>query len=228
MILTAALSTLEPSNSEVLARVGDIYADTERYDLARPYWNRIPAIAPGRQEIYLEAATVFWDYFLYDDALRLIGEARKKFNAPALYAYESGAIYENMRQPERAIDEYVAGALAVDGSSPSRSRLMVLSTRAAWKPVIEGKTARLASESAAAVSLRTIVLARQERWKDLEAMLGSLASRTTSLDLLERIGQEADSNRFQDVREKVLDRQAEVTADPVERIRYQLALARQL
>ncbi len=226
--LTGKLASFEPADSDVLARIGDIYADTEQYDRARPFWNRIPSIAPGRRELYLEAATVFWDYFLYDDALRLIAEARTKFDDTALYAYEAGAIYENKRQAERAVEEYVAGALATDGPSPSRSRLMVLSTRSAWKPVIEARTANLSSDSPAAVSLRTIVLAKQERWKDLEAMLSTLAARTTSLDLLERIGQEADSNRFQSVREQVLARQAEVTPDPVERVRYRLALARQL
>lgn len=226
--LATKLASFEPADSEVLARIGDIYADKEQYGQARPFWNRIPSIAPGRRQLYLEAATVFWDYFLYDDALRLIGEARAKFHDPTLYAYESGAIYENKREPERAVTEYVAGALAADGASAARSRLMVLSTRPNWQPLIEKKTSSLGTDSPAAISLRTVVLARQERWKDLEAMLSTLALRATSLDLLERIGQEADLNRFQTVKEQALRRQAEVTPDPVEKVRYQLALARQL
>jgi len=40
---------------------------------------------------------VFWDYYQFDDALRLIEEGRKKLGDPALYSYEAGAIQENKR-----------------------------------------------------------------------------------------------------------------------------------
>lgn len=221
-------SAFAPANGELLAGIGDIYADREQYGRARPFWDRIPAIAPGERDGYLQAATIFWDYFLYDDALRLINEARAKFQEPGLYAYEAGAIYENKQQPKDAVREYVAGALASDAASPVRSRLMVLATRSTWRPLIDTAMAGLDAESPAAVSLRTIILAKQERWKDLETMLGSLAARSTSLELLERIGQEADANRFENVRKLALERQVEVSSDPVEKIRYRLALARLL
>ena len=98
-----------------LTTLGEIHADRERYDRARAYWDRLPDIEPGNPAGYLEAATVFWDYYQFDDALRIIAQGRTKLRDPALYAYEAGAIYEGLRQPERAIDEYVRGALAAAG-----------------------------------------------------------------------------------------------------------------
>ena len=77
-----------------------------------------PDIEPGNPAGYLEAATVFWDFYQFDDALRIIAQGRTKLSNPALYAYEAGAIYR-LRQPDRAIDEYVRGALAAEGGSPA-------------------------------------------------------------------------------------------------------------
>ena len=71
----------------------------------------MPATQPGKPEAYLDTATVYWDYYRYDDALRWIGAARKKFDDPALFAYQAGAIYENKRDYATAVREYVAGAL---------------------------------------------------------------------------------------------------------------------
>ena len=33
-------------------------------------------LEPGKPDGYLGAATVFWDYYLYNDALRIIRQAR--------------------------------------------------------------------------------------------------------------------------------------------------------
>ena len=57
-----------------MARIGDIYADRDLFSQAAPYWERIPQAAPGQPGGYLEAATIYWDYFDFDNALRLLGE----------------------------------------------------------------------------------------------------------------------------------------------------------
>ena len=113
----------DPRSRATLTTLGEIHADRERYDRARAYWDRLPDIEPGNPAGYLEAATVFWDYYQFDDALRIIAQGRTKLRDPALYAYEAGAIYEGLRQPGRAIDEYVRGALAggrrLSGAEPA-------------------------------------------------------------------------------------------------------------
>src|SRR5260370_17046184 len=63
-----------PRDSAALTRLGEIYADRELFSRAKPAWDRITQIRPGEPNGYLEAATIFWDYFRFDDALRLIGD----------------------------------------------------------------------------------------------------------------------------------------------------------
>ena len=57
---------------------------------ASPYWDRIPTIVPGQPGGYLEAATIYWDYFDFDNALRLLNDGRKKLADENLYSYEAG------------------------------------------------------------------------------------------------------------------------------------------
>ena len=223
-----------PGNRAALTEAGEIYADRERFSQARPFWNRIPQIEPGNAEGYLEAATVFWDYFQFDDALRLLAEGRQKLSDPALYAYQAGAIYENKGDYDRAIEEYVNGALATseakaEGASPARSRLLQLARRPASKPVIEARTAALvtgANPERPAVALRLAILEQENRSDDAAAFLLSLAHSANSPELLEDLGAAAARLGFDGVRESVLDRQIALASDDVERIRLRLALAR--
>jgi tetratricopeptide (TPR) repeat protein len=123
------LHRFDPRDPATLTRLGEILADRERFEEARPYWDRLADIEPGRPDGYLEAATVFWDYFQFDDALRLLAEGRRKLGNPALFAYEAGAIYENRREHDRAVAEYIAGALATPPNTAARQRLLVLARR---------------------------------------------------------------------------------------------------
>ena len=50
-------------SSGLLANMGDIYADRERFARARTYWERMPGAQPGKPEAYLDTATVYWDYY---------------------------------------------------------------------------------------------------------------------------------------------------------------------
>ncbi len=59
----------DPRSRATLTTLGEIHADREQYDRARAHWDRLPDIEPGNPAGYLEAATVFWDYYQFDDAL---------------------------------------------------------------------------------------------------------------------------------------------------------------
>jgi cellulose synthase operon protein C len=220
------LQRFDPRDRGALTRIGETYADRELYERARPYWNRIAAIEPGRADGYLEAATVFWDYFLYDDALRLMEAGRAKLANPALYAYEAGAVYENKRNYARAVEEYAKGAQA---GSRARSRLVQLARRPAQRALVEKLLAdRTAAQEPdeTAVSLRIAVLENQNRRAELEGFLSGLATRTSSMDLLETIRGAAQRDGLETVEERVLDREAAVVMDPVERARLRLGLMR--
>ena len=44
---------------------------------------RLTSFDPGKPDGYLETATIFWDYYRYDDAVRWIDTARTRLNQPA-------------------------------------------------------------------------------------------------------------------------------------------------
>ena len=216
----------EPRDREMLARIGDTYADREQFARARPYWNRMPQIEAARPDGWLDAATVYWDYYLFDDALRLISGARKRFNNPALFAYQAGAIDENKRQYAAAVEQYVAGALA--GDEQCTSRLERLAIRSGTRDLVDNATAAAAQGTAswASISLRVTVLEKQQRRPDLESLLTSQIGAQKSQATLEQLAGMAQSQGFDALQARALSRQIELTNDPVEKMRLGLALMR--
>jgi tetratricopeptide (TPR) repeat protein/predicted negative regulator of RcsB-dependent stress response len=223
------LSKASPGDRDLLIRIGDIYADREMFAKARPYWNRVPGLEPGNPDAFLESATVFWDYFLFGDTLRVINDARKKFSNPALFAYEAGAVYEGQRDFPRAVGEYLKGALASAEDSAARARLLRLVKRPSLRGAIEQATEKAASGASPdwnTVSLRIAVLEALNRRADLESFLTRLAQGTSSLELLAQIQPVADRNGFDNLRILTLERQIALMTDPVEELQLRLQLAR--
>lgn len=220
------LARFDPRDRAALARVGEVYADRELLDKSRPWWNRIAAVEPGKADGYLESATVFWDYYQFDDALRLISEGRKKLGKPALYAYEAGAIRENQRDYRRAVDEYLRGALEQPHMQASQ-RLMTLARRPAHRALVEEATLNAVAgpnPSAAAFNLRVALLEEQNRRDELEKLLGSVVEGTSSFEMLENVDQIASRQGFDGLRRRTLERRIAMLSDPVERLRLRLTL----
>lgn len=223
------LTLATPRDNAALTRLGEIYADRELFSRAKPAWDRIAQIQPGTSNGYLEAATIFWDYFRYDDALRLLSEGRKKLGAPALYAYEAGAIYENQRDYKRALAEYAKGALATPENSQAKARLIQLAQRTRDRDAVEQLTAQQSSGANPginAVSLRVALLAAENRRDDLRQFLLQLADQAESLELLAYLEQTAIQNSFDQVQEHAVRRQIVVLTDPVERMHERIILVR--
>ena len=217
-----------PADTEIMARIGDIYADREQFAQAAPYWERIPQAAPGQPGGYLEAATIYWDYFDFDNALRLLGKGRERLANPSLYSYEAGAIYENQRDYPRVIEEYVKGALIAPESS-AEFRLLQLARRPKFRDLVDQSTAKLGTQPNApmpAVYLRVKVLEAQTRKPELEAFLDSLANGTTSVEQAEEIETLAQQKSLETVRQHALEKQAALTTDPVARLQLRYALIR--
>ncbi len=147
-----------PRDPNILAKMGDILADRELFERARTFWDRMPATQPGKPAAYLDTATVYWDYYRYDDALRWIGAARRKFGDSAMFAYQAGAIYENKRDYANAVREYLGGALDADDAADRR--LLRLANRPKTRDLVDRDTAAaVASDpSPEALSLRISVL----------------------------------------------------------------------
>ena len=225
----ARLNQYDPRSAATLTTLGEVYADREQFARARPHWERLPEIEPGNASGYLEAATVFWDYYQFEDALRIIAQGRTKLREPALYAYEAGAIYEGLRNAERATEEYVRGALAAESGSPARSRLLTLARRQSYRALVDRATAAAADArepTLAAVSLRIGVLETQGRRDDMQGFLLALLDRTASLELMTDVGSQAERLGFETVRTRALARQIELMTDPIEKLQLRYALVR--
>ena len=216
-----------PRNTEILARIGDIYSDKERFGDAAPYWERIPQVSPGQSSGYLEAATIYWDYYDFENALRLLNKGRERLGDQGLYAYEAGAIYENKRDYSRAIEEYVKGALASAANSQAELRLLELARRPRQRELVDQSTANIApapNPSLRSMDLRVKVLEAQERKKDIESYLEGIAQGTNSIEHAEYVENLAQQKSFELVRQHALEKQAALTSDPVGRLRIRYAL----
>jgi hypothetical protein len=226
--LAATISRSEPRDQNAMARVGDIDMDRNWLIRARPWWNRMATVEPGDSAGYLGAATVYWDYFQYNDALRTIAAGRLKLANPTLFAYEAGAIYESKRDYASAIAEYRRG-VTVNGESPSETRLLQLAAMPTHAVQIDRATQTAAAApnaGAAMIRLRVAVLERRNRTAELLAFLMDLARKSDSPEVLAWIQQTAASPQLSAAGQLALQRQAEITRDPVDRIRLQLQLAR--
>lgn len=216
-----------PGDRDQLAHIGDVLADRELFERAAPYWDRMKQVRPGETKAYLDPATVYWDYFNFETALKLLNEGRTKLNGPTLYSYEEGAIYENQRDYEKAVAEYLKGALKEQESGQCYSRLLQLAPRKKLRDTVDQATALLAegeNPKLESVKLRMAVLDAQNRPKDVEKLLADITARTSSLELLDWLEQTSREKSLANVQEAVLERQAAVTTDPIQRmeIRYSL------
>jgi tetratricopeptide (TPR) repeat protein len=222
------LSRANPRDTEILARIGDIYADCDLFAQAAPYWERIPQVDPGQTSGYLEAATIYWDYYDFENALRLLKRGRERLGDPNLYSYEAGAIYENQRDYPRAVAEYVKGALAA-ADSPAESRLLTLARRPNLRELVDQATANIAplpNPPMSAVYLRVKVFETQNRKSEMEPFLDTLATGTTSVEQAEAIEVLAQQKSLESVRQRALEKQAALTTDPVTRLRLRYTLIR--
>jgi len=127
-----------PADRETLTRIGETYADIEAYAAARNVWLRLPMSNISDRSLHLEAATVFWDYYLFDDSLKAIQEYRRLANEPAALAYEMGAVYEDAKETDKVLAEYVQAAAL--GSSTTPGEAYSLATSPSPPPWQGGET----------------------------------------------------------------------------------------
>lgn len=226
--LESNLLRYAPDDRQRLARIGDIYSDRELFAKAAPYWNKMPETEPGRPQSYEDAATVFWDYYFFEDALRLLDRGRTNLHDDTLYSYQVGAIYENKRDYPRAVDEYVKGALAESANPESRARLLQLAVRRTGRDVADVATLKAVESSRydlAAIQLRVDVLEAQARKQDLSSFLLAALDYSNSVETLESIENMAKEKSLESVRQHALERQAVVSTDPIRRLELRYALA---
>ncbi|MCS7079764.1 MAG: tetratricopeptide repeat protein [Chloracidobacterium sp.] len=226
--LWAKLAAVHPTENRFLTLAGEIRAESGDWDGAKTYWEQIVRRAPGDPEAYLELATLYWDYYRYDDAVRTLRALRERSGDDTLYAYQLGALYEERQQRDLALAEYMA-ALAVAGPERAKviERLAVLSRRKGFPGRIEAAfRARLAKQSTPALILGYAdFLKAAERQDAAFALLAREAAQRDDIPFLEAVRDEfRAAGRAGDERQ-VLERMVALARDERENIKYRLQLA---
>jgi hypothetical protein len=223
------LLAANPGDTEILARIGDIYSDRELFTQAALYWERIPKVAQGQPNGYLDAATIYWDYYDFENALRLLDEGRKKLGNPALYGYEEGAIFETQRDYPKAIQEYSRAALVSGLETPATGRLLELARRPRFRDLVNDTTERLAAEahySLVAINLRVRVLDAESRKPEMTNLLTAALEQAGTIEQAAEIESIAQQQSLEAVRQHALEKQAALATDPVTRMQLRYALVR--
>ncbi|HNH81343.1 MAG TPA: tetratricopeptide repeat protein, partial [Acidobacteriota bacterium] len=102
-----AYTEANPAISGLRTTSGELYAELGDYGQAKAEWEKLLDLGRGEPEIYLDTATLYWDYFQYDDALHTIWRLREQLHNDSLYAYQAGAIHEAKHERPQALAEYV-------------------------------------------------------------------------------------------------------------------------
>ncbi len=169
-----------PADAAERTRAGELQAELGDYARARAEWDQLPrALGLGTPASYLETATVFWDYYQYDDALRTLGELRRAQHDDTLYAFQTGALYEARHQTQTALGEYVK---ALDENAPdhyaARRRLLRLyprpgiatGLRRAYAQAAHARAARRADVAPLTLGYAGL-LAEAKQWPEASSLL---------------------------------------------------------
>ncbi|MFQ3639777.1 MAG: tetratricopeptide repeat protein, partial [Chloracidobacterium sp.] len=224
----AGLSKVYPTESRFPTLAGEVRAEVGDWEGAKAYWEQLIQRAPGNPEAYLELATLYWDYYRYDDAIQTLRVLRERLRDDTLYAYQLGALYEERQQRDLALAEYVA---ALTTAGPEReqviARLATLSRRKDGAARIEATfRARLAKQNNPDLVLGYFSYLKQSEQRDAGFdLLAREAAQRTELPFLDvvrdefrRAGRAADERR-------VLERLVTLARDERENIKYRLQLA---
>ena len=119
--ISQSLADASPSVTAYRVRAGEVQAELGDYVKARAEWEQLISLARGDHDTYLDTATIYWDYFQYDDALRAIHALRQQTKDETLFAFQAGVILEDKHQLREALTEYVR-ALATRDSYEDKYR----------------------------------------------------------------------------------------------------------
>ena len=220
-----------PSSTERLTEAGEIQAELGDYEKASENWEKLILTARGTRVVYLETATVYWDYFQFERARNTIGKLREKEKDDTLYAFEMGAIYEGEKNERAAIDEYVKALDTTrrdeEQKSKAQKRLAGLARRPQLAKLIDSsfQTEILRRKDASFLILSYAeVLSRTNQTERGENLLNRQINAGRSLEFLESAREFYSAEDNFRGEQTALRRLAEVTASPRQKIQYNLKL----
>ena len=105
--LQLAAADAQPASPEHRTRSGEVFAELGDIKRAAAEWEKLLRLGAGDKETFLETATVYWDYFQYDDALRVLKAIRRQKQDDSLYAFQVAALLEAQHKSGDALAEYI-------------------------------------------------------------------------------------------------------------------------
>ncbi len=226
--LWGQLAQVHPTENRFLVLAGEVRAEAGDWTGATGYWEQITGRAPGDPEAYLELATLYWDYYRYDDAVQALQKLRERSGDDTLYAYQLGALYEERQRHDLALAEYMV-TLSVPGPERATAieRLAVLSRRKDFPGRIEAAfRARLAKQDSPTLVLGYADFLKAAGREDAAlALLAQEVARRPDVPFVE-----AAREVFRDAGRSVEERRAleqlvSLARDERESIKYRLQLA---
>ena len=225
----ASLAEIYPSSHEFRTKAGETLAEMGDFAGARAEWDKLLSKEQGNSAAFLEVASIYWDYYQWDDALRTINDLRRTSNNPTAYAYQMGALYEGKTQWDRAIGEYVA-TLGDDDANQSKSitRLEQLAPRRNFRDLIARafEQRRAAQpENGALILAYAQFLQDGDRGQEAFALLRNEVARHNDIDFLESARDVFHANQLTADEQKVIARLIEASRDVREQLQYRLQMA---
>src|ERR1041385_3562183 len=148
-------------------------------------------LARGKEDTYLDTATIYWDYYQYDDALRTIHTLRQQEKDEALYAFQAGVILEDKHQLREALTEYVKALATTDyydaDTYRARKRLVTLAKRPGVSDQIAAAfiQERRRNRSDSFVLDYADFLDHAKRWPEAGRLLRDAVAHSNSQDFLQ-------------------------------------------
>jgi tetratricopeptide (TPR) repeat protein/Flp pilus assembly protein TadD len=185
-----AAADSQPASETYRTQAGEIYAELGDYKRAAEQWERLIPLRPGDQEIYLDTATIYWDYFQYDDAMRTLASLRRHMNDQTLYAFQVAALLEAKHRTNEALGEYVK---ALDENCDdywrARRRLATLYERKGVPEQLRLAFQRelVRTKKRESLTLGYVELLKSlDKWKEAAPTLRREVARSRSQDFLDR------------------------------------------
>jgi predicted Zn-dependent protease len=225
----AAMAEIYPSDHSYRIKAGEVYAQLGDFKRAGEQWYKLIRIEPGERNTYLEVATVFWDYYQFDQAVRVFKELRSVTGDETIYAYRLGAVYEGKGDLEAAIAEYVRVLSEPgDGRDTVAKRLAQLSKRAGLAEKIAAAYERVHSANPGDWQLvigYAHYQAERDHQADALALLRTEVARSSDVSFLESVRDLFRAILRPEDEQQVIARLASVARDEREAMMYRLQLA---
>ena len=223
------MADIYPSDHSYRIKAGEVYAQLGDFKRAAEQWNKLIQIEPGERNTYLEVATVYWDYYQFDQAVRVFKELRNVTGDQSIYAYRLGAVYEGMGDFDSAIAEYVkALAEPGEGRDTVSKRLAQLSKRTGLAEKVSAAYERAHSANPGDWQLTLGYVsyqAERDHQADALSMLRTEVARSSDVAFLESVRDLFRAILRPEDEQQVIARLMAVARDEREAMMYRLQLA---